>query len=137
MLFFALVGARFQLSKLPMMGLVGIAYVFLRSFGKYTGAWLGGKAGGAQPVISANLGMALLSQAGVAMGLAIASADRFSQLGDEGAMLGDLIINVICATTFIVQIVGPIFVKFAISRAGEVGQAKLGLDPWASEGRPE
>jgi hypothetical protein len=81
--------------------------------------------------------MGLLSQAGVAMGLAIASGDRFSNLGSEGAALSELIINVICATTFIVQIIGPIFVKLAITRAGEVGQAKLGPDPWASEGVTE
>ncbi len=136
-LFFALVGARFQLAYLPTMGLLGIAYVALRSFGKFSGAWLGGKLGGAQPVVYNNLGFGLLSQAGVAMGLAIASADRFCVLGDAGAALGDLVINVICATTFIVQIIGPVFVKFAITRAGEVGQARLGPDAWASEGAPE
>lgn len=32
----------------------------------------------------------------------------------------------ITATTFVVQIIGPIFVKFTINRAGEIGQAKLG-----------
>jgi Kef-type K+ transport system membrane component KefB len=136
-LFFALVGARFQIQHLPAMGFLGVAYVLLRSSGKYAGAWLGGKIGGALPVVSENLGMGLLSQAGVAMGLAIASADRFSQLGEEGVALSALIINVICATTFIVQIVGPIFVKLAITRAGEIGKAKLGPDPWASEGSPE
>ncbi|MEJ2354266.1 MAG: cation:proton antiporter, partial [Anaerolineales bacterium] len=56
-LFFALVGARFQISYLPAMGFVGIAYVFLRSFGKYTGAWLGGKVGGAVPAVRDNLGL--------------------------------------------------------------------------------
>lgn len=132
-LFFALVGARFQLNYLPTMGLIGVAYVLLRSFGKYSGAWLGGRLGSAEPVVYNNLGFGLLSQAGVAMGLAIASADRFFPLGEQGADLGDLIINVICATTFIVQIVGPIFVKYAITRAGEVGKAKLGPDEWASE----
>jgi hypothetical protein len=48
-----------------------------------------------------------------------------------------LIINVITATTFVVQIVGPICVKFAISRAGEIGQATLAHDAWASEGSTE
>ncbi len=136
-LFFALVGARFQLTRLPAMGLLGIAYVVLRSFGKFTGAWLGGRVGGAEPAVRNNLGLGLLSQAGVAMGLAIASADRFSDYGESGEELGSLIINVICATTFLVQIIGPICVKFAIQRAGEIGMAKLGPDVWASEGAPE
>ncbi len=136
-LFFALVGAHFQLSFLPTMGMIGILYLLLRSFGKFSGAWLGGKLGGAEPVVYNNLGFGLLSQAGVAMGLAIASAERFSAFGAEGQVLADLVINVICATTFVVQLIGPIFVKFAISRAGEIGMAKAGPDVWATEGTPE
>ena len=136
-MFFALVGARFQLSKLPAMGLLGIMYVALRSAGKYAGSWLGGQLGSALPVVRDNLGFGLLSQAGVAMGLAIESAERFSEFGAEGVELASLIITVICATTFVVQLVGPIFVKFAITRADEVGKARLGPDAWASEGAPE
>lgn len=136
-LFFALVGARLQVSLLPTMGLMGIVYVVLRSLGKFTGAWLGGWLGKAEPAVRDNLGFGLLSQAGVAIGLALTSASRFSNLGEEGKALGILIINVVTSTTFIVQIIGPIFVKFAISRAGEIGQAKLGDDAWASEGTPE
>jgi Kef-type K+ transport system membrane component KefB len=136
-LFFALVGARFQIHLLPTMGLVGIVYVVLRSIGKFSGAWVGGRLGGAEAAVRDNLGFGLLSQAGVAIGLALASDSRFSKFGEEGKALGNLIINVITATTFIVQIIGPIFVKFAISRAGEIGKAKLGDEVWASEGFPE
>jgi len=136
-LFFALVGARFQLQLLPAMGLLGVAYVALRSLGKFTGAWLGGMVGGAEPAVRNNLGFGLLSQAGVAIGLALESARRFSAYGEDGKALGSLIINVIAATTFVVQIIGPIFVKIAIGRAGEIGQAKKNEDVWASEGTPK
>jgi len=136
-LFFTLVGARFQIGLLPTMGLLGVAYVVLRSTGKFFGAWLGGTAGGAEPVVRNNLGLGLLSQAGVAIGLALSSANRFSAYGEEGQALGALIINVITATTFVVQIIGPICVKFAISRAGEIGRATLEHDAWASEGSTE
>jgi Kef-type K+ transport system membrane component KefB len=136
-LFFTLVGARFQVSLLPSMGLLGVAYVLLRSGAKFFGAWLGGTVGGAEPAVRNNLGLGLLSQAGVAIGLALSSAKRFSVYGGEGQALGALIINVITATTFVVQIVGPICVKFAISRAGEIGQATLEHDAWASEGSTE
>jgi Kef-type K+ transport system membrane component KefB len=114
-----------------------VAYVLLRSAGKFGGAWLGGTAGGASPAVRNNLGLGLLSQAGVAIGLALASAGRFSAYGEEGQALGALIINVITATTFVVQVVGPIGVKLAISRAGEIGQAALEHDAWASEGSSE
>ncbi len=136
-LFFALVGALFQVKLLPTMGLLGIAYVILRSFGKYTGAWIGGNLGKAEPQVKNNVGFGLLSQAGVAIGLAIASSNRFGSLGEEGAALGSLIISVITATTFIVQIFGPIGVKFAIKRAGEVGMANVGSSGWHSEGISE
>ena len=116
------------------MGLLGVAYVVLRSVGKFTGAWVGGTLGGAEPAVRNNLGFGLLSQAGVAIGLALASASRFSAFGEEGRALGDLIITVITATTFVVQIIGPICVRFAISRSGEIGQATLEEDAWASEG---
>jgi Kef-type K+ transport system membrane component KefB len=136
-LFFTLVGARFQISLLPQMGLLGLAYVLLRSSGKFLGAWLGGTVGGAEAVVRNNLGLGLLSQAGVAIGLALASAARFSAYGEEGQALGGLVINVITATTFVVQIAGPICVKWAITRAGEIGRATLEHDAWASEGSPD
>jgi NhaP-type Na+/H+ or K+/H+ antiporter len=136
-LFFSLVGARFQISLLPAMGLLGVAYVVLRSLGKFFGAWLGGTVGQAKPVVRNNLGLGLLSQAGVAIGLALASASRFSAYGQEGQALGALVINVITATTFVVQVIGPISVKFAISRAGEIGRAVVEDDAWVSEGSTE
>jgi Kef-type K+ transport system membrane component KefB len=132
-LFFSLVGARFQIKLLPAMGLLGIAYILLRSFGKLSGAWIGGKLSKVESVICNNLGFGLFSQAGVAIGLALASQQRFSALGEEGEALGNLILNVITATTFVVQIFGPIFVKFAINRAGEIGRAKADADSWAQD----
>jgi Kef-type K+ transport system membrane component KefB len=123
-LFFTLVGARFQLALLPTMGLIGIAYVLLRSFGKFTGAWIGGRIGNAPAVVRDNLGFGLLSQAGVAIGLALNCECRFAELGPEGQALGSLVLSVITATTFIVQVIGPIGVKLAIQRAGEIGKAR-------------
>jgi NhaP-type Na+/H+ or K+/H+ antiporter len=136
-LFFALIGARFQISLLPTMGMLGITYVLLRSVGKFSGAWLGGKWGGAEPSVRNNLGFGLFSQAGVAIGLAMTTADRFSVYGESGIAFGSLIISVITATTFILQLIGPNFAKLAITRAGEIGKAKESQDDvWASEGSP-
>jgi hypothetical protein len=70
-----------------------------------------------------NLGLGLLSQAGVAVGLALSVAGRFDAYGEAGARAGSMVINVITATTFVVQVVGPLMVKQAITRAGEVGLA--------------
>jgi Kef-type K+ transport system membrane component KefB len=132
-LFFALIGARFQLSLIPTMGVLGLIYVSLRTIGKYSGARIGGELGGALPAVSKNLGLGLLSQAGVAVGLAINTGARFITYGPQGEALGYLIINVITASTFLVQIIGPICVKLAITRAGEIGKGKGTLDDWATE----
>jgi len=132
-LFFALIGARFQLSLLPSMGVLGLIYVSLRTIGKYLGARFGGELGGAEPKVCQNLGLGLLSQAGVAVGLAINTGTRFLGYGPAGEALGYLIINVITASTFIVQIIGPICVKSAITRAGEIGKGFGTVDDWATE----
>ncbi|HHS97339.1 MAG TPA: cation:proton antiporter [Chloroflexi bacterium] len=121
-LFFALVGARFQITLLPQMGVLGLLYIVLRTAGKFGGAWLGGWVGRAPRTVRDNLGLGLLSQAGVAVGLALSVANRFDIYGPVGAALGQLVVNVITATTFVVQMVGPVMVKLAITRAGEIGR---------------
>jgi len=121
-LFFALIGARLDVSSLAQMGLLGLAYLLLRTTGKVSGAWLGAWLGGAPSVVRNYLGFGLLSQAGVAVGLALSVAARFEEYGVAGAQLSHTIVTVITASTLVVQIIGPIMVKFAITRAGEVGE---------------
>jgi len=122
-LFFVLAGARLRLDLLPTMGLLGLLYITLRIFGKYAGTWLGARISGASPVVRKYLGLALLSQAGVAIGLALDSQSRFAEFGPAGIELGSLVLSVITATMLVVQVVGPILVKYAITQAGEVGRA--------------
>ena len=64
-----------------------------------------------------NIPFCLLSQAGVAIGLSIAAGSDFPD------SIGPQILLIITATTFIVQLIGPVFVKIGITRAGEVGLA--------------
>jgi hypothetical protein len=97
------------------------------------GAW----AGRAAPAVRNYLGFGLLSQAGVAIGLALSVANRFDAYGEEGVRLGNATINIITATTFVVQIIGPIMVKFAITRAGEIGLGDTVEDPLPAEGPGE
>lgn len=122
-LFFALAGARLRIDLLPTLGLLGVSYIVLRVIGKYGGTWLGGWISGASPIVRNYLGLALLSQAGVAIGLALEAHHRFSAYGPAGEEIGSLVLNIITATMLIVQIIGPILVKYAITQAGEVGKA--------------
>jgi Kef-type K+ transport system membrane component KefB len=120
-LFFVFVGARLQVEMLRHMGFVGILYVVGRTAGKWLGSYFGAAVSDAPATVRKYLGFTLFSQAGVAIGLALDAYQHFHDAGPAGAELGLTIINVIAATTFLVQIIGPPSVKFAITRAGEIG----------------
>jgi Kef-type K+ transport system membrane component KefB len=127
--FFVLVGARLQIDLLPQMGLLGVLYVGARTAGKMTGAWAGSTAVKAPPAVRKYLGFALFSQAGVAVGLALAVANEFQDAGPEAQAVGTMVVNVIAATTFLVQIIGPPMVKFAIARSGEIPRTASRPEP--------
>jgi Kef-type K+ transport system membrane component KefB len=121
-LFFILVGARLDIRLLPAMGLLGFAYIGARTAGKILGTRLGARISRAPEVLRKYLGLALFSQAGVAIGLAISVYEEFAHLGDAGRQVGILVVSLITATTFVVQLIGPPFVKYAITKAGEIGR---------------
>lgn len=121
-LFFVLVGARVNISLLPSIGLIGLTYLVMRVAGKTAGAWTGARLSGAPDVVQRYLGLGLLSQAGVAIGLAIDASHTFAAYGPTGAKIGTLAINVIAATTFIYQMIGPALTKVAIFKANEVAE---------------
>jgi len=123
-LFFVFVGARldFGLIFSAGIGMIAIVYIFSRTFGKMSGSILGGFIGGAHENVTKYLGLCLFSQAGVAIGMAIAIHQNLSHIGPEAAQIGLTIINVVVATTFVVQIIGPLAVRFAVGKAGEIGR---------------
>ncbi len=123
-LFFVLIGSRLGVSNMPawLWGIVAL-YVVGRSAGKIGGSWLGGWASGSPEVVKRYLGIGILAQGGVAVGLSIMAAQGLSGIMiDEGLSLGDAIIFAVTATTLIVQIIGPPLVKLSIKFAGEAGR---------------
>jgi sorbitol-specific phosphotransferase system component IIBC len=102
------------------IALLAVAYLIGRSFGKMMGAWGGAFFSKARKTVRKYLGLCLFSQAGVAIGLAMVIYHNFSLLGPQGREVGLLIINIITATTFVVQLIGPPCVKFAVTKADEV-----------------
>jgi len=118
--FFVLAGAHLQLGLLPKMGLLGLIYILTRAFGKVGGASLGAYVSGAETNLKKYLGFGLLSQAGVAIGLAMIVQREFGIYGE----LATVTITIITATSIIHEIFGPLGVKYAIARAGEIGQAQ-------------
>lgn len=119
-LFFVFVGARLQIGLLSKMGFIGLVYVAARTVGKIIGARLGATVSHAQESVKKYLGLALFSQAGVAVGLAMEISHQLSVYGPAGFEAGHMILNVIAATTLVVSIIGPPCVKYAIGKAGEI-----------------
>ena len=115
-LFFVLFGAKLNVSHLTLsMGLLALAYLLGRTFGKMLGANFGARISRAPKTVQKYLPYCLFSQAGVAIGLSLLAGQRFP------ADIGNTIVIIITTTTFIVQIIGPPFTKYAVSKAGEVG----------------
>ncbi len=115
-LFFVLVGAKLNVWSVgPLLGLIALVYVLGRTLGKSIGSKLGATLTKAPDTVRKYLPWCLLSQAGVAIGLSIKASNDFPD------NIGPQIILIITATTFIVQLLGPVCVKHGISKAGEVG----------------
>ncbi len=115
-LFFVLVGAKLNIWIItPFLGLLAILYVVGRTVGKSIGASFGAWLTKAPKTVQKYLPYCLLSQAGVAIGLSIAAGSDFAD------SIGPEILLIITATTFIVQLLGPICVKIGVTKAGECG----------------
>ncbi len=114
-LFFVFVGARLNLSHISLLVLLLVgAYLVFRSLGKIIGVYFAAKFSKAAERVQKYAGMCLFTQAGVAVGLSIMASQHFNK------EIGDIIVTVITATTFVVQIIGPAFVKLAVKKAGEI-----------------
>lgn len=113
-LFFVLSGAELELSvfKDIIIVAVGIVYIVFRSFGKYFGASLSARAVKCDNNIVKYLGITLLPQAGVALGMAL----KAEQLGPEGKIVA----NITLFSVLIYELVGPFLTKIALLKAGEI-----------------
>ena len=113
MLFFVISGAQFNFSVLTKVGLLGASYVILRSLGKYFGAMAGSAIVKADKNVVKYLGVTLLPQAGVAIGMAQLSLTVVPEYGEQ-------IRAVVLCGTLIYELVGPLLTKLALTKAGEI-----------------
>ncbi|MCK4358744.1 MAG: cation:proton antiporter [Candidatus Cloacimonetes bacterium] len=115
--FFVLVGARLDLPCLVKFIGLALICILARSIGKWFGSFVGGQLGRAKTTVKKYLGFCLLDQAGVAIGLALAASKTLEKIGF--IEYGIQIMSTITATTFIVMLIGPIFLKYALFKSGE------------------
>ncbi len=113
MLFFVLSGAELNLNVLsnPLVLLIGIVFILFRSFGKISGAYLSCRMEKTSPTIQKYLGITLLPQAGVALGMALTA----SGLSD-----GEVVRNVVLFAVLVYELVGPTLTNWSLLRAGEI-----------------
>lgn len=110
--FFVLAGASLDLRTLPAIGTIGAVYLALRFIGRVTGGWIGGYATGMRPDHRKWIGIALMPQAGVAIGMALVAANSFPALRNE-------ILATAIGTTILFELGGPILTQWALSNVSK------------------
>ena len=121
MLFFVLSGAELDFSILLTVGIPGVIYIIARSAGKYFGAFTGAAMSHADPKVRKYLGVTLLPQAGVAIGMAqmVAASDLPQTLSAQ-------VVTVALFATLVYELAGPVLTKLALAKAGEISAENLG-----------
>ncbi len=114
-LFFVLSGAELELGVLSSGAviLIGVVYILMRSAGKYIGSYVSCSATNCDPKVKKYLGITLLPQAGVALGMCVTAAKL-------GTTDGVLIKNIILFSVLIYELIGPLLTKWALTKAGDI-----------------
>ena len=114
-LFFVLSGAELDIGVFsdPAIVAIGLIYILARSLGKYIGAFGGASMMGCDASTRKYLGITLLPQAGVALGMSVTAAEL---LGAEGL----LVRNIVLFSVLIYELVGPLLTKIALTKAGNI-----------------
>ena len=114
--FFTIAGAQLEFAVIMKAGIVGAIYIVGRTFGKFFGAYLGCAMVKSSEKVKKFLGVSLLPQSGVAIGLSVAA---YNAMLPVNAGYASVIKNVILASVLFFALTGPVLVKIALFKAGE------------------
>ena len=119
MLFFVISGAELELSVFTngYIVLIGVIYIIFRSLGKYFGTKFSAGLVHCDDNVKNYLGITLLPQAGVALGMAVTA---YNALGEPGAMIR----NIVLFGVLIYELVGPTLTRIALTKAGDIKPKK-------------
>ncbi len=112
-LFFVLAGASLELGMVAELGLIGSVYLVARIVGKISGAWIGAHVAHAGKAVQRWMGMALLPQAGVAIGMALLTANRFPEYRQA-------VLSIVISTTVLFEVLGPVSTRLALRKARQL-----------------
>lgn len=118
LLFFTIAGASLDLGVFSKVGLLGVGYILARGVGKIVGATLGAKYVQADKNVVKYLGMSLLTQGGISIGLSMIVAKELPEFSEA-------VITIILFSVLIYEIAGPILAKIAIQKADEENGASI------------
>lgn len=107
--FFVLAGASLDFTALQSIGLLGTVYVASRVVGKILGAWVGGVFSGIDSNEGRWVGLAMLPQAGAAMGMALVASGQFPEYRQT-------LLPVVIGSTILFEVIGPVFTRKALSK---------------------
>ena len=116
-LFFVIAGINLHIGLLVSIGAVGLVYIICRALGLISGSYISALVSKADPVIRDNIGLSILSQAGVAIGLSLIASNKLTEMGHPE--MGSIIVTTVAATTVVFEIIGPLSARLAITRSGE------------------
>jgi Kef-type K+ transport system membrane component KefB len=111
-MFFVFAGASLHVDVLFQIGFVGVVYIALRIVGKIVGAWLGAVISSAPDSLRKWTGIAMMPQAGVALGMALIADQRFPEFGN-------IVLTVVIGAVVVFELFGPIMTRIALLRSGE------------------
>lgn len=118
-IFFVVSGMSLDVSSFGTLGIIGISYFLIRIAGKYLGAYLGCMIAKTTHSVRDYLGLALIPQAGVAIGLAFLGKRI---LHDS---MGNMLLTIILSSSVLYELIGPACAKIALIYSGSIKKDKL------------
>ena len=129
-LFFVLSGMRLNLAALGTVGIIGVSYFAVRIVGKFLGSWLGARMTGCTPEVRRYLGLALIPQAGVSIGLAVLAQRILPE--QSGALLSTIILS----SSVLYEMIGPVCARKALMLSGVIRQGAEAAKLPAKDAQP-
>jgi Kef-type K+ transport system membrane component KefB len=120
-IFFVIAGAELDVSRLPAMGILGVVYIVGRAAGKLAGATLAAWRLNLELSVQRFLGLGIQAQAGLAVGLTLAVNSRYPQFAP-------VVSTVVLSSVAVFEVIGPASTRFALTRSGEAGLARVSKD---------
>lgn len=120
-IFFVVSGMNLNIGSFSTLGIIGVSYFFIRIIGKYLGAYLGCVIAKTSKEVKNYLGLALIPQAGVAIGLAFLGQRILPE------DMGNMLLTIILASSVLYELIGPACAKIALIYSGSI--KKRQIDP--------